>query len=69
MRDRLTPQADPYVAVSVLIPLADSKTFYEAARHLLDDVEWRSCDPVLCREILRCFEPLPAHAEAHWLRA
>ena len=57
MRERLTPNADPDGAAPVVMHLADGKTPYQAARHLLEGAERRNRDTVLCREIVLSASP------------
>ena len=52
MRDKPAPNADPNGPAPVVMHLADGKTPYQAARHLLDGAERRNRDAVLCREIV-----------------
>lgn len=57
MREKPTPNADPDGAAPVVLYLADGKTPYQAARHLLDGAERRNRDTVLCREIVLSASP------------
>jgi hypothetical protein len=57
MREKPTPNADPEGAVPVVMHLADGRTPYQAARHLLDGAERRNRDTVLCREIVLSASP------------
>lgn len=57
MREKPTPNADPEGAAPVVMHLADGKTPYQAARHLLDGAERRNRDTVLCREIVLSASP------------
>lgn len=57
MREKPTPNADPDGAAPVVVYLADGKTPYQAARHLLDGAERRNRDTVLCREIVLSASP------------
>jgi len=57
MREKLTPNADPDGAAPVVMHLADGKTPYQAARHLLEGAERRNRDTVLCREIVLSASP------------
>lgn len=57
MREKPTPNADPDGAAPLVIYLADGKTPYQAARHLLDGAERRNRDTVLCREIVLSASP------------
>ena len=57
MREKPTPNADPEAAAPVVMHLADGKTPYQAARHLLDGAERRNRDTVLCREIVLSASP------------
>jgi hypothetical protein len=52
MREKPTPNADPEGAAPVVMHLAEGKTPYQAARHLLAGAERRNRDTVLCREIV-----------------
>ena len=57
MREKPTPNADPEGAAPVVMHLADGKTPYQAARHLLEGAERRNRDTVLCREIVLSASP------------
>jgi hypothetical protein len=57
MRKKPTPNADPDGPAPVVMHLADGKTPYQAARHLLDGAERRNRDTVLCREIVLSASP------------
>ena len=57
MREKPTPNADPEGAAPLVLYLADGKTPYQAARHLLDGAERRNRDTVLCREIVLSASP------------
>ena len=57
MREKPTPNADPDGAAPVVIHLADGKTPYQAARHLLEGAKRRNRDTVLCREIVLSASP------------
>ena len=57
MREKPTPNADPDGAAPLVLYLADGKTPYQAARHLLDGAERRNRDTVLCREIVLSASP------------
>lgn len=57
MREKPTPNADPEGAAPVAVYLADGKTPYQAARHLLNGAERRNRDTVLCREIVLSASP------------
>ena len=57
MRENPTPNADPDGAAPLVLYLADGKTPYQAARHLLDSAERRNRDTVLCREIVLSASP------------
>ena len=52
MREKPTPNADPHGGAPIVLHLADGKTPYQAARHLLEGAERRNRDTVLCREIV-----------------
>jgi hypothetical protein len=52
MRDKPTPNADPDGGAPIVLHLAEGKTPYQAARHLLEGAERRNRDTVLCREIV-----------------
>ncbi len=52
MRDKPAPNADPEGPAPVVMHLADGKTPYQAASHLLEGAERRNRDAVLCREIV-----------------
>ena len=56
-REKPTPNADPNGAAPLVLYLADGKTPYQAARHLLDGAERRNRDTVLCREIVLSASP------------
>jgi Plasmid recombination enzyme len=57
MREKPTPNADPDGAAPLVLYLADGKTPYQAAKHLLDGAERRNRDTVLCREIVLSASP------------
>ena len=57
MREKPTPNADPDAAAPLVLYLADGKTPYQAARHLLDGAERRNRETVLCREIVLSASP------------
>src|ERR1035437_1490924 len=57
LREKPTPNADPDGAAPVVMHLADGKTPYQAARHLLEGAERRNRDTVLCREIVLSASP------------
>ena len=57
MREKPTPNANPEGAAPVVMHLADGKTPYQAARHLLEGAERRNRDTVLCREIVLSASP------------
>ncbi len=57
MREKPTPNADPDGAAPGVMHLADGKTPYQAARHLLEGAERRNRDTVLCREIVLSASP------------
>jgi hypothetical protein len=57
MREKPTPNADPDGAAPVVMHLADGKTPYQAARHLIEGAERRNRDTVLCREIVLSASP------------
>ncbi len=57
MREKPTPNADPDGAAPLVLYLADGKTPYQAARHLLEGAERRNRDTVLCREIVLSASP------------
>ena len=57
LREKPTPNADPDGAAPLVIYLADGKTPYQAARHLLDGAERRNRDTVLCREVVLSASP------------
>ena len=57
MRQKPTPNADPDGAAPLVLYLADGKTPYQAARHLLEGAERRNRDTVLCREIVLSASP------------
>jgi len=57
MREKPAPNADPDGAAPVVMHLADGKTPYQAAKHLLDGAERRNRDTVLCREIVLSASP------------
>src|SRR5450830_1103821 len=57
MREKPTPNAAPDTVAPLVLYLADGKTPYQAARHLLDGAERRNRDTVLCREIVLSASP------------
>ena len=57
MREKPTPNADPDGPAPLVVYLADGKTPYQAAQHLLDGAERRNRDTVLCREIVLSASP------------
>ena len=57
MREKPTPNADPDGAAPLVLYLADGRTPYQAARHLLEGAERRNRDTVLCREIVLSASP------------
>ncbi len=57
MREKPTPNADPDAAAPLVLYLADGKTPYQAARHLLEGAERRNRETVLCREIVLSASP------------
>jgi hypothetical protein len=57
MREKPTPNADPEGPTPVVMHLANGKTPYQAARHLLEGAERRNRDTVLCREIVLSASP------------
>ena len=57
MREKPTPNADPDGVAPLVVYLADGKTPYQAARHLLNGAERRNRETVLCREIVLSASP------------
>ena len=57
MREKPTPNANPEGPAPVVMHLADGRTPYQAARHLLEGAERRNRDTVLCREIVLSASP------------
>ena len=57
MREKPTPNVDPEGPAPLVVFLADGKTPYQAAKHLLDGAERRNRDTVLCREIVLSASP------------
>lgn len=57
MREKPTPNAAPDGPAPVVMHLANGRTPYQAARHLLDGAERRNRDTVLCREIVLSASP------------
>ena len=57
MWEKPTPNADPDGAAPVVLHLANGRTPYQAARHLLQGAERRNRDTVLCREIVLSASP------------
>ena len=57
MREKPTPNADPDGAAPLVVYLANGKTPYQAAKHLLDGAERRNRETVLCREIVLSASP------------
>ena len=57
MREKPTPNANPEGAAPVVLHLANGRTPYQAARHLLEGAERRNRDTVLCREIVLSASP------------
>ena len=57
MREKSTPNADPNGPAPIVMHLADGKTPYQAARHLLEGAGRRNRDTVLCREIVLSASP------------
>ena len=57
MRERATPNADPDGPAPIVMHLANGKTPYQAARHLLEGAERRNRETVLCREIVLSASP------------
>ena len=57
MREKPTPNADPDGPAPIVMHLANGKTPYQAARHLLEGAERRNRDTVLCREIVLSASP------------
>ena len=57
MRERHTPNADPQGVAPIVMHLAHGSTPYQAASRLLDGVERRNKDTVLCREIVLSASP------------
>jgi hypothetical protein len=57
MREKPTPNVDPEGPAPVVMHLADGKTPYQAARHLLEGAARRNRDTVLCREIVLSASP------------
>ena len=57
MREKPTPNADPDGPAPIVMHLANGKSPYQAARHLLEGVERRNRDTVLCREIVLSASP------------
>ena len=57
MREKPTPNAAPDGPSPVVMHLANGRTPYQAARHLLDGAERRNRDTVLCREIVLSASP------------
>ena len=57
MRQRPTPNANPEGPAPLVMHLADGKTPYQAACHLLEGAERRNRDTVLCREIVLSASP------------
>ena len=57
MRENPTPNADPDGPAPIVMHLANGKTPYQAARHLLEGAERRNRDTVLCREIVLSASP------------
>jgi len=57
LRTKLTPNADPDAPPPVVMFLADGRTPYQAAQHLLEGAERRNRETVLCREIVLSASP------------
>ena len=57
MWEKPTPNADPDGAAPVVLHLANGRTPYQAARHLLQGAERRNRDTVLCHEIVLSASP------------
>jgi hypothetical protein len=57
LRTKPTPNADPTAPPPIVMFLADGKTPYQAARHLLEGAERRNRETVLCREIVLSASP------------
>ena len=57
MREKPTPNAAPDGPAPVVMHLADGKTPYQSARHVLDGAERRNRDTVLCREVVLSASP------------
>ncbi len=57
MRHRPTPNADPEGPAPIVMHLANGRTPYQAACHLLEGAERRNRDTVLCREIVLSASP------------
>ena len=58
LREKPTPNADPDGLAPLVIYLADGRTPYQAARHLLDGAQRRNRDTVLCREVVLSASPI-----------
>lgn len=57
LRTKPTPNADPNAPPPIVMFLADGKTPYQAAQHLLDGAERRNRETVMCREIVLSASP------------
>lgn len=57
LRTKPTPNADPDAPPPIVMFLANGKTPYQAAQHLLDGAERRNRETVLCREIVLSASP------------
>ena len=57
LRTKPTPNADPNAPPPIVMFLAEGKTPYAAAKHLLEGAERRNRETVLCREIVLSASP------------
>jgi len=57
LRTKPTPNANPDAPPPIVMFLANGKTPYQAAQHLLDGAERRNRETVLCREIVLSASP------------
>ncbi|MBL0427333.1 plasmid recombination protein [Ramlibacter alkalitolerans] len=57
MQNEPSPHHDPSAGRPLVLHLAAGKTPYQAARHLLQGVERRNRETVLCREVVLCASP------------
>ena len=57
LRTKPTPNADPTAPPPIVMFLAEGKTPYAAAKHLLEGAERRNRETVLCREIVLSASP------------